>query len=612
MHMTTKKNTAKARRPILNLDLAPPFVAVADPVDGLIKTIDLQSDVNVDFPVWKGAELNDTYQLYLNGKAVGIKAVLDPLPPEGSPLSLPLSVKTQLLTDGAYTLQYSTIGSPGDIEYISPEVPLIVDRTAPGEHQLGYMDFPDVAKDGLTIDELRDMGDVLTGSIFGYSGLRQGDVINTYWGAVPGPTTKLTGDEDETHPIMVEFPKSFLTSLPNPAGATYYTVIDRAGNVSAESRKVTIPLFLTEVTPGLPAPVVDDSDKLIDYQEALAGVDVKIPGSAFLEDGDQILLYWGSEKLGPVPVDPDDLGQPFVLIFEVQYETIEQAQDGLRQIKYEVIRGGQVAGLSSDLELDVRIELPVPGTLDKPTVKGGSGTPSNEDNFIDENDFELNATILINWNPNFKASQVIDVFWGGQEVLDQPYTITNSDVVAGRPLLLAALNSKFRPVGTGMDIRVYYTVTVSGNPNPSTSLEQGIIVRSRDELPGGPDGPDGPEYTDLNQNGAINVENGAAGAPVFIKPYINIAEGQVIIFTYEAYDSLVGGNKKFEWTHTSPDLTQSDVINGYRFLVPRSILNQHCYGHTESSFKVMSDKGQGNSKRTSVLVDMRLGGICSI
>ena len=604
--------TTRARRPILNENLTPPFVAVADPLDGLIKTIDLATDIIVDFPVWEGAELGDHYSLYLNEVMVGQRVVLDPLPPEGSPLSLALPVKTQLLTDGPYKLQYLTISMPGGTGDASPAITLIVDRTPPGEHQLGYMDFPDIAKDGLTADELRDMEDVLTGSIFGYSGLRQGDVINTYWGSVAGPEIKITGDEDETRPITVDFSKSFLTGLQSPAGATYYTVTDRAGNISAESRKVTIPLFLTEVTPGLPAPIVVDGDNFIDYQDALAGVDVNIPASPFLKDGDLIILHWGAEKLGPVPINPDDLGEPVVLIFEVQFETIELAQNGLRQVKYEVLRDGQVVGLSDNRDIPVNIELPVPGTLDKPTVRGGSGTPSNEDNVIDENDFELNATVLINWNPGFKASQVIKIFWGEQEVLDQPYTITNSDVVAGRPLLLTALNTKFTPVGTGLDIRVYYTVTISGNPNPSRSLEQGIIVRSKDELPGGPDGPDGPEYTDLNENGAINPENGAAGAPVFIKPYINIAEGQVITFTYEAYDDLVGGNKKFEWSHTSPSLTQNEVLNGYNFLVPRSILNQHCYGHTESSFKVQSDKGQGNSKRTSVYVDMRFGGICNI
>lgn len=592
--------------------LEAPAIPAADPVDGLIQVIDLASDILVQFPIWEHVRENDRYQLMINEDLVGVPEVIETPPPAGTILELKITPNIHLPTDGRYAVRYYVYNFPGDSNYLSRSSQIIVDRTPAGAHQLGYMDFPDVARDGLTAEELRNMGDVLTGSIFGYSGLEKGDTIKTYWGAVPGPEVVLDGLEDETNPIEVAFTKAFLTSLPSPAGATWYTVTDRAGNVSAESRRITIPLFLTEVTPGLPAPVVDDSDAIITYVEARAGVEVKIPGSAFLKDGDQITLYWGSEKMGPVPVDPDDLGEPFVLFFTVAFETIEAAGNGPRQLKYEVIRDGQIAGISDDLELQVNVELPVPGVLDRPTVRGGSGTPSNEDNFIDENDFELNATVIINWNTGFKASQVLTVFWGGQQVLDQPYVITNSDVVAGRPLLLTALNSKFKPVGTGNDIRVYYTVTMPGNPNTSTSLEQGIVVRSKDELPGGPDGPDAPEFTDLNENGAINPVNGAAGAPVYIKPYINIAENQVIVFTYEAYDKLVGGTRLFDWTHTSAALGNEEVINGYNFLVPRTILDRHFYGHVEASFQVRSENGQGNSKRSSVLIDMRGGKSLSV
>lgn len=589
----------------LDPSLPLPFIPLADPEDGLIKTSDLDKDVLVQFPIWPTATASDLYYYVING-AAGPKEELGVVPPDGTIMSrvLPFTSESD---DGAYVIQYGFKPVPSGVDTLSLPTPVLIDKTAPGTHQLGYMDFPDVAKDGLTLQELSDMGDVLVGSIFGYSDLKRGDIIQTYWGSVTGPTVTLDGMEDGTAPIEVPFPKTFLTSLPSPAGATWYTVTDRAGNVSGKSREVTIPLFLTEVTPGLPAPVVDDSDRVIDYQEARAGVEVKIPSSSFLEEGDQITLHWGSEKMGPVPVDPDDLGEPFVLFFTVMFETIEAAGNGLRELKYEVVRNGQVAGVSNDLELQVNIDLPVPGTPEKPTVRGGSGTPSNEDNFIDENDFELNATVIVNWNNGFKASQVLRVFWGGQEVLDQPYTITNSDVVAGRPLLLTALNSKFKPVGTGNDIRVYYTINTPGNPNTATSMEQGIIVRSRDELPGGPDGPDAPEFTDLNEYGAINPINGAAGAPVYIKPYINIATGQVIVFTYEAFDKLVGGTKLFEWTHTSADLTEEEVTSGYNFLVPRSILDRHFYGHVEATFQVRSDKGQGNSRRASVLIDMRGG-----
>ncbi|WP_439894669.1 hypothetical protein ACTACV_17800 [Pseudomonas syringae] len=607
MHQPTLRYVAK--RPIKQepIDLLAPVVPVADPIDGLIKTDDLISDIAVEFPIWDAPALGDKYHLRLNGKSVGIEETLSTLPTPGTTLTLAIPVDGELKADGTYQVEYGLTTFPGSEYIVSPAVMIIVDRTPAGTHQLGYMDFPDEAKDGLTLEELSLMGDALPGRIFGYSGLKRGDLIKTYWGAAPGPEVELKGDEDEEQPIEIQFSKDFLLSLPNPAGATYYTVTDRAGNVSADSRKVTIPLFLTEVVPGLPAPVIENFDGLVDYLDAQAGVTVQIPGSSTVVDGDQILLYWGAEKLGPEPVAAEDVGEPFVLFFDVLLPTIESAQNGTRQLKYEVIRNGHVAGVSENLTIDVNIERPVPGTPNKPTVRGSSSTPSNEDNFIDENDFELNATILIDWNTDFKASQIITVFWGDQEVLDQPYTITNTDAVTGRPLLLTALSSKFKPVGTGDDINVYYTVTTTGNPNMSISANQRIVVRSKDELPGGPQGPDAPVFTALNSNGAINATNGANGAPVYIKPYTNIAPGQTITFVYEGYDRLVGGTKVTDWTFLSAPLTQSEVDNGYHLTVPREKLDEHYYGHVEASFQVKGDKGQGNSKRGGALIDMRTG-----
>ncbi|MCQ9426324.1 hypothetical protein NRB16_22645 [Pseudomonas sp. LJDD11] len=604
----------RVRRPKLlkELIIPPPLVPIADPVDGLIKTADLASDITVEFPLWEGARENDTYQLRLNDHTVGIEGLLKPVPPIGTILQLDIPVDTELQADGAYKLDYVVTGFPGGVPDESPATTIIVDRTPPGTHQLGYMDFPAEAKDGLTAEELLNMGDVLTGSIFGYSGLQRGDVIKSYWGEVPGPELILSGEEDENDSIDIGFTKAFLGSLPNPAGATYYTVTDRAGNTSADSKKITIPLFLTEITPDLPAPVIDDNDGLITHIEALNGIEVKIPSSEIIMDGDQIVLHWGSELLGPVPVAPEDLEEPFILIFDVEYRTIEIAGDGAIQLKYEVLREGHPVGISTQLPVNVHITLPVPTPLSSPIIKGASSTPSNEDNFIDENDFELNATIMINWNPGFKASQLITVFWEGVTVLEQPYLITNTDVVAGRPLLLTALNSLFTPVGTGSDIRVNYTVSSSGNPNVSTSETQSIVVQSKDELPGGPDGPAAPEFTAIGDNNTLNRINSINGAPVFIKPYLNIAPGQTVHFIYEAYDSLVGGEVKFEWTHTSAELTENEVQNGYHLLIPRSILNQHCFGHTEAHFKVRSDKGQGNSKKQNSFVDMREFGICPI
>lgn len=456
------------------------------------------------------------------------------------------------------------------------------------------------------------MGDVLVGKIFGYTGLSKGDTIYTTWGESAGPELILTKEESGEEALEIEFTKSFLLSVEKNTGPTFYIVKDRAGNISQPSNKVTIPLFLTEVVTDLPAPVVESYDGLIDYEDASSGVEVKIPSSEILGAGDQITLHWGTVAVGPFPFDPEDITEPYVLAFDIALSSIEQAGNGSRQLRYDVVRDGRIIGVSELTEIIVNTELPVPGMLDKPTIRGASGTPSAEDNVIDENDFELDATVLINWNNNFAAGQRLNVYWGGREVLQGAYEITNTDVAAGRGLLLTALNSEFKLVGTGEDIRVRYTVTIPGNPNLSTSTEQGISVRSKDDLPGGGGPIAAPEFLMLNENGAINDENSINGAPVHIKPFINIGVGQVIVFRYDAYDDLVGGALKFSWSHTSAALSETNVTDGYDFAVPRNELQRHCFGHVEASFQVISDKGRGNSGSASVYVDLRHAGVCQL
>jgi len=152
------------------LELPIPRVPLADPIDGLIKTDDLLDDVIVEITIWKGAKTNDSLHLTLNGFTVGQEYTLDN-PIEGAIIELAIPVDAELTTDGVYRLRYVTSSFPGGNTAESPVVDIKVDRTAPGAHQLGYMDFPEEAKDGLTAAELAAMGDTLTGRIYGDTGM---------------------------------------------------------------------------------------------------------------------------------------------------------------------------------------------------------------------------------------------------------------------------------------------------------------------------------------------------------------------------------------------------------------------------------------------------------
>jgi len=466
--------------------------------DGLLPISALNAPVLVTFNVWDNPSTRETYQLLWNEAPIGDSEFIKPEHQPGDPLEL--HIPLDLLIEGKYQLAYRVTDSFSEEFTDSFPYPLEIDTTAPGyPSTLAPLDFPAQINDGLTSEELTQLGDVLPGTVHGYNGFAIGDRVRTFWGATEGPGGEVEEDDlEEPRKVIIEFPRAFLESLDDFNGPVFYTVTDRAGNISQDSTAI-----------------------------------------------DVLLLLNG---------------------------------------------------------------LPLPGDLQRPTIRGAS--PEAVDNLIDEHDFERDASAVIAWNPGFREGQNIQLFWAGQPMFDPPYSLTEGDVAAARDLHLPVLNSRFRPLGTGNDIRVQYNVTQAGNPHTSRSPEQSIIVRSREELPGGPAGPGAPLFTDLNEHGAINTVNGQDGAPVHIAPYLNIKSGDVIHFLYEGFDQLIGGHPKNQWPHTSDPLTEEQARDGYDLRVPRTVLDATCYGHAEATFRVDSVTGSGRSKRQSAYVDMRVAGVC--
>lgn len=573
--------------------------------DGLLPLSALNAPVLVTFKVWDNPSTSETYQLLWNEEPVGNSKAINPEDRPGDPLEL--YIPLDALVEGKYQLAYRVTDTFSQEHSDSFPCPLEIDTTAPGyPTTLAPLDFPTAVNDGLTSEELTQLGEILPGTVHGYSGFAIGDRIRTFWGGTEGPGGKVEEEDIEPRELIIEFPRAFLESLGDFNGPVFYTVTDRAENVSQDSTATDLLLLLNEPVTDLPAPIIDGYIGPIDHQQAQAGIEVSIPTSDLVEGGDQILLHWGDEALGPF--DPESIGQAIILRIDVPFETVDAAGDGAIRLSYDLNRGGHVIGYSLPLDIVVRARLPVPGELQRPVIRGAS--PGAVDNLIDENDFERDASVILAWNPGFSEGQLIQLSWGAQPMFEPPYPISASDIAAARDLNRPVPGSRFRPVGTGSDIRVRYSVSQAGNPNTSRSLEQSIIVRSREELPGGPAGPQAPLFTELNEHGAINALNGQNGAPVHIAPYLNIKPGDVIHFLYEGFDQLIGGNPKNQWPHTSEPLSEEQTRNGYDLRVPRTVLDATCYGHAEATFSVDSVTGTGRSKRQSAYLDMRVAGVC--
>lgn len=599
--------------------IAAPDVAVAfhDADDlGLIPVSALGAPITVDLTVWEGAEERYVYQLLWDGEPHGPEKEITSSEQPGDPLTLEIPVALQ--TNGRHSLAFRTYSPNTTVEDESAVFPVVIDRSAPGKPLLAAIQFPVEVQNGLTAAELEQLGDKLDVEIAGYTGMAKHDVIKTYWGDVLGPTATVTENDMGLNKVSFDFPKDFLDSIEPGPHAVKYNVTDRAGNVSEYSVEVTILLLLTQIPTDYPAPLVDPSiGDLIDHAEARPGVKVDVPHYPGATEFDLITLFWGADKpMLPVQIAPGDENEQIVLSVRVPYETIAATPIGQVEITYSVSRQNQLNGSSLPAQVGVFITLPIAEPMTAPVIQGTSvQNPDKTDNFIDEDDYELNGRAIVEWTDEFEVNDDLNLFWGDQQRL-QWHQINEEDVAQKRDLIIPIANSIMKAQGTGSEIPVRYTVTRAGNPNSAASPAQKVTVRSKEELPGGPDGIDGPTFV-VTPAGYISLIVAPDGTEGSVAPYLNIAENQKLFFTFKGFD--LNNNPIEAATYTaSRELDDRDVVEGYKFKVPFNTLRTICRGYCEAYIRVEPAPGSNQSAVTSritrVPVDMRRTNesVCSI
>jgi hypothetical protein len=570
---------------------------------GLVPLSFLSQPLRVELSTWVDVRAGDTYQLLWDNILVGLpKTIISEQP--GDLLFLEVA-NPSLLSDGVYTVAYRIIEAENNTPGTSEPTRVQIDRTPPGRPQLGPIKFPEEIEGGLTSDELTAMGDVLIAEIGSYTDMYQHDLIKTYWGTIEGPGAVVTRTDMGLDRVLVTYPRAFLENLGDFDGFVTYTVTDRAGNLSTPSIGAHVQLLLNEAPNDFPAPIIDPAvGTLIDYTEARSGISVDIPNYPGAAAFDQISLHWEGIPSAPQLVPDGNETQPTVLSFTVPYQTIAVKPEGLARVTYEVKKAGQVFGTSLLASIDVFVSLPGPSLLDVPVIQGSSvSNPNIEDNFIDEDDYELNSRAIIKWKTGFALSDELNLQWGNESI-SQWYQIKSSDISGQRDLILPIPNETMKAQGTGAQIPVLYSLTRLGNPNANSSPSEDVVVRSRDEMPGGIDGLDGPTFV-TDANGIVSPVGNENGAPVTITPYLNIREGQTLEFTFKAFDDTNNPIPEADFSGTRT-LDSNDVINGYVFTIPLATMKRICIGFAEAYFKVVPAAGGNQSAATSRTTRVRV------
>jgi len=259
-------------------------------MNGIIPIIYISKPVTVEFKVWPGARPGYTYQLCFNEQLVGPKKQI--LDTDAADDLLTLEIPPELLLEGSHSVAYEVENPVNMTIEHSASKPILIDRTAPGAPVLAPIIFPVQIQNGLTSGELESLGNVLSGTVAGYKGMEEGDVIRTYWNNIPGPLAVVTRDDMGLKRVMVDFIRPFLEMIGDIQAPVHYTVTDLAGNLSMESERLNVALQLSVVTP-LPTPKIKEANgSTLDPADALQGATVVVGASANLKAGDRVTLQW--------------------------------------------------------------------------------------------------------------------------------------------------------------------------------------------------------------------------------------------------------------------------------------------------------------------------------
>ncbi|EPM60189.1 hypothetical protein A264_11675 [Pseudomonas syringae pv. actinidiae ICMP 19071] len=440
-------------------NLIAPSVAIKINNEGLLPVSALIGPIEVTFAAWLNVMEGISYQLLWDDKLTGEVKLIEKGTEPGTILNA--NIPVDVLTEGKHTIAYRLTNIENGTTSDSPSSPVEVDITQPGAPTLAPIILPRETLNGLTSEELENMGDVLTGTIASYNGMQEGDVVRTYWNDVPGPMAVVTKDDMGLKRVMVDFVRSFLELIGDIEAPVYYTVTDLAGNQSMASETLDVKLQLTVTTP-LPTPTIKEATgSTLAPINASAGATVVIDATANLKTGDQVIVQWQGPKGSDTKektLTSAEAGQALEVLFAAVLVTANAGQTV--SVSYVVNRVNGLVQVSDILALQVvsgLAELPAP----RMDTVGADGvvTPSLIPGY--------GATVRVTY-PGMGAQDSVVVNWRGASSHD------TAAQVAGSGELQFNVPKALISATAGRSATVTYTVTRAGELAVSTALQLSV------------------------------------------------------------------------------------------------------------------------------------------
>jgi hypothetical protein len=207
-----------------------PLVPAAAPMDGLLKTRDLNTPIHVEIQVRDGMRPGYFMQLLLSAELIGPVWVMSNTDNAGDIVTMMIPPE-YLLSEGHYALGFRATSHQSQVHIDSDTTPLIVDRTPPGSSLIGPMMVACVS-----------FGSALKGKIPSYAGIEPGDMIQTVCNGSLDPAYRVQPENLTTLPIEIWFSSEFLEGLQSDRVNITYHITDRAGNRSILAQSVELTL----------------------------------------------------------------------------------------------------------------------------------------------------------------------------------------------------------------------------------------------------------------------------------------------------------------------------------------------------------------------------------
>ncbi|KWI31328.1 hypothetical protein WM04_15490 [Burkholderia ubonensis] len=632
-------------------ELPPCDIPVALPPDGLLPRSALDDDLEIHVPWWDGVREDYELRALWLGNAVGrpVTVTKDQQDDDTTVFQLyipkevfePITSDPTSGQDGDYQVAYRVRNVSGDDQDLDPPVIVKIDTQPPGGQNPPIL----IPEDQTVVHPIEQGGgltpDKLTNDQFicllnNYFDMTKGDkVIPRIEGRDLPQDRWIDVDDDDVGQRQVRVPFARTDIEPFSDGLLQfgYRLKDRAGNESPAAINLPVHVLLADVPtnftePGVPG-FEQPGDLIGDADARPPGVLVTIPEYDTPKPGDKIRIKWGSQESEDHTVKPDDIGQDPVLGVRLSYELVYKAGNGPIEVRYQVRRGGILAGTSDPTP--VMVDLTLPGgpitDPDKPehpnlsllTIRGAS----NEENEIPAEDYEVDATAFIPWldkqgQPYMQAGDRVQVKWGRQPLFPDPgYEVKPTD---NADLPLTVKKETMQAQGTGY-VEVRYEVSresqyVPGKWNMSPSDWTRVYVTSTGDLPGGPGGLEMGTFTQQTHNEFIGRTAAMDGTPFRVGlEYLNVFPNDKIELTFQGYRTYDYSNNTeipdtdYEATY---EIGVGDIMRKYYdFTIPANTLFAICEnGHAKAEYTVTRVKDgrplKATSPKRAVKVEVKL------